>query len=150
MAKITQWRPTRTGIILTVAIIIVAALVGGGLYLLKQQGQQARREDAVKVAEQKLKDESNQGVALNQGESGTNKDQSQSGTSGQSSTGQSQGAQNQQGANEGTATSGATQAAGGSASQLPQTGPADISAVFAIAALTFTVAAYIQSRRQLQ
>ena len=57
----------RTGLALTVGIIILSLVALGGLYLVKNQGEQARREEAVKVAEERLKAESEQEVALENG-----------------------------------------------------------------------------------
>lgn len=150
MARITMWRPTRLGIILAVGIIVVAAIVGVGLYMLKQQGQQARREDAVKAAEQNLKDQSQQGVALNQGDTDANKNQSQSGASDQQNTSQSQANQSNTSNSNSQAPNNSSSQTGANASQLPQTGPEDTATVIAIAALSFSIAGYIQSRRQLQ
>lgn len=56
---------TRAGVGLVVGIIILAALIYAGLWYVRDQGEQARREDAINIAEEQLKKESEQGVAIN-------------------------------------------------------------------------------------
>ena len=47
-------RITQAGVALTVGIIIVTGLIIGGFFWVKTAGEQARRDDAIKIAEQNL------------------------------------------------------------------------------------------------
>ena len=133
----------RTGLALTVGIIILSLVALGGLYLVKNQGEQARREEAVKVAEERLKAESEQEVALENGaanESATEEvvveEESQAGS--------------EQSAGSGT---GAGQGNGGNvaaAEELPQTGSSEVLTAVALGVLTFSVATYAVSRNNLR
>ena len=133
----------RTGLALTVGIIILSLVALGGLYLVKNQGEQARREEAVKVAEERLKAESEQEVALENGaanESVTEEvvveEESQAGS--------------EQSAGSGT---GAGQGNGGNvaaAEELPQTGSSEVLTAVALGVLTFSVATYAVSRNNLR
>lgn len=116
-------RITRAGVGLTVGIIILAAAVLGGLYYVQQRGEQARREEAIKIAEENLQQRSDQDVALNEPQAETGSEQS-SGTENSS-----EGAEG--------------------ASELPQTGVTDGLAVVAVAGLTLAIVAYGASRRAL-
>ena len=133
----------RTGLALTVGIIILSLVALGGLYLVKNQGEQARREEAVKVAEERLKAESEQEVALENGEANESvteevvvEEESQAGSE------QSAGS----GAGAGQGTGGDVAAA----EELPQTGSSEVLAVVALGTLTFSVATYAMSRNNLR
>ena len=133
----------RTGLALTVGIIILSLVALGGLYLVKNQGEQARREEAVKVAEERLKAESEQEVALENGaanESATEEvvveEESQAGSE------QSAGS----GAGAGQGTGGDVAAA----EELPQTGSSEVLTAVALGVLTFSVATYAMSRNNLR
>lgn len=131
-------RITRAGVALTVGIIVVTGLIIGGLFLVKNQGEQARRDEAIKIAEQKLEDQSGNGVALNDGEDNAETNQSEEtsqGAGGEVTSGE---------ANSGDVAGQAT------ANELPATGPVDTAATILIASiLTFSVVSYFQSRRAL-
>jgi FtsZ-interacting cell division protein ZipA len=58
MPMFNGWRLTRTGVLFVIGIIVLAGLVFGGIVLVRERGEQARRNEAIKVAEQSLKDES--------------------------------------------------------------------------------------------
>ena len=133
----------RTGLALTVGIIILSLVALGGLYLVKNQGEQARREEAVKVAEERLKAESEQEVALENGaanESATEEvvveEESQAGSE------QSAGS----GAGAGKGNGGDVAAA----EELPQTGSSEVLTAVALGVLTFSVATYAVSRNNLR
>ena len=135
----------RTGLALTVGIIILSLVALGGLYLVKNQGEQARREEAVKVAEERLKAESEQEVALENGaanESATEEvvveEESQAGS--EQSAGSGAGA----GAGQGTGGDVAV------AEELPQTGSSEVLTAVALGVLTFSVATYAVSRNNLR
>lgn len=126
-------RITRSGVALTVGIIIIGLLVVGGLYLVKQRGEQARREDAIEVAQQNLEQSSQEGALTpgnNSGESSGSDTQSQSQTSDQH--------QQMPAGGSGNATT---------PSELPATGPTEVSALLAVALLSFSAVAYTQSRK---
>ena len=58
MALFGGWRLTKAGILFVIGVVVLAGLVTGGIFLVKNRGETARREEAVKIAEQNLKDES--------------------------------------------------------------------------------------------
>jgi FtsZ-interacting cell division protein ZipA len=130
MARFTGWRPTRAGIVLVVGIIVLAALVLGGLYLVRERGEQARRDEAIQVAEGQLNEEAND-VALNDPEE-TNTPEETATPSEQTNGGTTQ--------NNPAPT----------ATELPQTGPSDIFAGLIVALLTFSVTSYVMSRTAVQ
>lgn len=119
-------RITRAGVGLTIGIIIVALVMLGGLYFAKQRGEQARRDEAVKIAQQNLESESQGTEALNEGDdaaegSGQNNDTETGGSGSDVAT----------------------------TDELPQTGMDDVMPIVAIALLTFAGASYVSSRRAL-
>lgn len=137
-------RITQAGVGLTVGIIVVAALIIGGLFLVKNQGEQARREETIKVAEKNLEKQSDQEVALNEADKDENKESESN--SGQGSSEES--AQQEEGAASSGEQSVSSTNSGASVDELPATGPSDSFAIVVLALLTFSTAAYIQSRRQ--
>jgi len=122
---------TRAGVGLVVGIIILGLLVLGGLWLVRERGEQARRTEAINIAEQQLKEESNDGAALNTGEDSPAKP-GDAATKPEGSTTIPQG--------------GVSTAQPQAASELPQTGPELVSFV-AIGLLSFAVASFIRSRK---
>ncbi len=135
-------RITRSGVALTVGIIIVTALIIGAFFIVKNAGEQARREDAIKVAEQNLEEQSSDDVALNDPDE--NKDSEESTSTGQ-------GATTNDGAESDTsAPSSAGNSSQQSATELPQTGPAEQGmSLMIIALLAFSAVSYIASRKQV-
>lgn len=138
-------RITRSGLGLTVGIIVLALVVLGGLYLVKERGEQARREESLKVAQQNLEAQSQDGTTApstdgNTENSGTPAEES---TDGQEAVGDNGEVSVQENSS--------SEAANGEAApvELPQTGPNDAAALVAIGALTFAGASYIASRRAL-
>ncbi|MGV9002348.1 MAG: hypothetical protein ACOH18_05340 [Candidatus Saccharimonadaceae bacterium] len=133
-------RITQTGVALTVGIIVVTGLMIGGFFIVKNSGEQARREDAIKIAEQSLNDQSNNGVALN---NDSNKTSNESTTSPDEAT-----------TNDGTTTESAdssshAETSNQTATQLPQTGPVNqLVNLMVIALLTFSIVTYVTSYRQ--
>lgn len=124
-------RVTRSGVALTVGIIIIGLLVLGGLYIVKQRGEQARREDAIQVAQENLESQSAQNGALTPG------DDSNESTTQTPRNDNSNAQQMPTGGNGGTATPG----------ELPATGPTEVVSLLAAALLSFSTVAYLQSRK---
>lgn len=58
MAVWTGWRITRTGIVFIIGVVVLAALAFGAVWYVQQRGEQARRAEAVKIAEQNLTEQS--------------------------------------------------------------------------------------------
>ena len=135
-------RITQAGVALTVGIIVVTGLIIGGLFAVKNSGEQARREDAIKIAEQNLQDQSNDGVALNDSdkESNANNSSNESTTSGEGATNSD---------DTTTESTNSTNTSNQTANVLPQTGPAgQLASLVVVALLTFSVVSYITSYRQ--
>lgn len=116
---------TRTGVALTVGIIVLTGLLIGGLFFVKNTSEQARRDEAIAVAEQQLEKESS-GVASNGDTS--------SQTSGTDGAG---GRTGQGGSSE-------------SADMLPETGPAETTvSILGAGVIVFAGASYYRSRQTL-
>lgn len=126
-------RITRTGVGLIIGIIVVAGIVLTGLVVAKQRGEQARRDEAVKIAQQNLESQSQNG-ALNEGDTTTDK-------------GNGKTSDNKDGAtNNGDKKPEKTP----NTSELPQTGPVDsVLSLVAVALLAFSVTSYVTSRHAL-
>lgn len=58
MAVLGGYRLTRAGILFIIGILVLGGLVTGGVFLVKNHGEAVRRDQAVKIAEQNLKDQS--------------------------------------------------------------------------------------------
>lgn len=145
---------TRAGVVLTVGIIVASLIVFSGLYAVKQRGEQARRDEAVKVAEEKLQAESNNETALNQrGTSGSTSNESENSqtSSDQSSSSGSVGSSSSSDSNTGSSSSSSNSSSSTTTtSELPQTGPANsLSAVIISGVVTYGVVAYGISRRRM-
>lgn len=117
-------RVTRAGVGLTIGIIILALVVLGGLYIVKQRGEQARRDEAITIAKENLETQSSDKGALNEGTNNTN-------------------TADEGGASEMPASNGGDVAT----SQLPQTGPGDFLAFVGVALLVFVGTSYLRSRQ---
>lgn len=116
---------TRAGVGLVVGIIILAGLTYAGLWYVRDQGEQARREEAITIAEEQLKKESEQDVAISPDKSASSEQAEGSKTtppSTQSSSHASNGA------------------------ELPQTGP-DAMSIIVIGLLSFALVSFIRSRK---
>lgn len=124
MAIFNGWRITRTGIIFVVGLVILAGLVFAGVYWVSQRGEQARREEAIKVAEQNLEQQS-EPIAQEE----TTEETTESETNNQPvavEEGAGQGAQEQ---------------------SLPETGGVELMALMGVTALALAAGYYVQSRR---
>jgi len=135
-------RITRAGVALTVGIILVAGLIIGGFFLARQSSEQARRTEAIKIAEQNLEGLANQETALNEGDENENSSEGAANTEENASN---------ESTNESTATEEATDPSRETSevNQLPETGIADMSALIVIGLVTFAGVSYYQSRRAL-
>jgi len=127
MAVFGGWRLTRTGILFVIGILVLGGLVTGGIFLVKNHGEAVRRDEAVKVAEQALKDKSeaeSKPIATDTANDSTVSEATP-------------------GANGGTVATTTP-----NSSQLPQTGPAEsLQQVIIVAILALSVSFYIASRR---
>ena len=135
-------RITRGGVGLAIGILVLGLVLVGGLYVAKERGEQARREEAIQIAEQNLESESNgSGVTdperdssngtANGDDSTSNEDDKNAPVSG-----------SEEDDSDEMATTGVTD-------ELPQTGPTEAVAVLAIALLAFTGVSYFNSYRTL-
>ena len=151
-------RITRSGVGLTVGIIVLALVVLGGLYLAKERGEQARRADAIEIAQQNLDAQSGTGALTPSidgevEESGTPSEESEiESGSGEGSNDSSEESTSTGSDNEGVASTDENGAVEGelteqSPEELPQTGTSEITAVIAVAMLTFATVSYLSSRR---
>ena len=137
-------RITRAGVALTVGIIILTGLLIGGLFWVRQSGEQARRDEAVKIAEQNLEDQSGNDVALNEGDASkdeTSNDDKSNTTDSEKSDNTSD-TSTQDMPSTGTSTP-------EDADELPQTGTADVVPLIALGLVTFAGVSYYRSRRIL-
>ena len=128
MAVLGGWRLTRTGLFFIIGILVLGGLVTGGVFLVKNHGEAVRRDQAVKVAEQNLKDQSQ--VATQPVNTATSSDASSDAAKTNSTS---------------TATT-----AGANATKLPETGIDDFKTLgntIIVAIFTFSVASYVASRR---
>jgi len=133
-------RITGAGVALTVGIIVVIGLIVGGLFWARQSAEQARNDETAKIAQEQLEKESDEEVALNEGD---NKDENKDESKQESSSSTSGGTSN-------TAQSPATIPSGGqSTTELPQTGPSDALPIVGAGLLALASFAYYKSRRAL-
>jgi len=58
MSVFNGWRLTRTGILFVIGIVVLTGLVFAGIMFVRERGEQARRQEAVKIAEQNLESQS--------------------------------------------------------------------------------------------
>jgi len=125
-------RITQAGVGLAVGIIILTGLIVGGFFWVKNSGEQARRNEAIEIAQQNLEEQSKQddkkdaaGEIIAPENTENPPSNTQDNTSNNDTVAQE-------------------------ASELPRTGVADqLSNTVAISALTFAVVSYIASRRQV-
>lgn len=135
---------TRPGILLTVAIIVVSVGLIGGLMWVKHAGEQARRAEAIAIAEERLKNESERDVSIrNEGAKDDDGKKAESDKKADDTN------TNEQKDSTGEQGSGATVSdlPAGGAAELPQTGAGDAMSALGAGALTFAGVAYVASRR---
>lgn len=117
------WQITRTGIVFIVGIIVLAGLVFGGIWLVRDRGEQVRRQEEVKVAEQNLEEQSKTPVAAEAESKSTEAPQAE------------------------TATDTATTTT--SAGELPETG-AETMPIIVLALVSLAAGYYLTSRRAVR
>jgi hypothetical protein len=131
MALFGGRRITRAGILFIIGVLVVGTLVTGGIFMVKNHGEAVRRDEAIKIAEQTLKDQSE--VAT------------QPVDAPESTEGEAQ--------ETGTDSGGAVVVANEKAEELPATGPEELRSLgqlLVVALLAFSASAYISSRRAHQ
>ena len=136
MAAFGGWRLTRTGVLFVIGIVVLAGLVTGGIFLVKNRGEAVRRDEAVKIAEQNLKDQSEAATPVTP----TATEETNNNSTDVPMDGSVAGV---------FVTEADT--SGKDAAQLPETGPNDlqaISRIMIVAVLALSVALYVSSRRK--
>lgn len=132
-------RITQAGVALTVGIIIVTGLIIGGLFWVKQGGEQARRDEAVKIAQQNLEEQTKKDTTAE------TEDPDKRPTEATPSENQESAPAEDKAVNPSAGNSDA----GRQVAELPQTGIADqLARMTILALLSFSVASYVSSRRQ--
>lgn len=148
---------------LAVGIVLLAIGTVAVISIVKQRGEAARHNEVTKIANERLKEMEAEGAPLKQGSKDSEQKNDTTGTGNSGQQGAKDGQQaGQQGAQQGTSSSDSTgdrvatvpqtgvaseEEAGPTASELPQTGPEVIWSLLPVGALTFALAAYVQSRR---
>jgi hypothetical protein len=140
-------RITRAGVWLTVGIIGLGLLVLGGLYIAGQRGEQARRDEAIAIAENNLNEQSKNETPVLGGGDDTASEEATSGQTGGATMTEKETSTTDSGS---TSSSNATTSTNTAVTELPQTGPSsDIAVIAIIATVTYFVASFISSRKNL-
>jgi hypothetical protein len=121
MAIFNGWRITRAGVVFVIGILVLAGLVFGGIWFVNERGEQARRDEAITIAQQQLEEQSEVATETNNGTVPADEEEE-----------------------NGPAPS----TSGEERVELPETGP-EIVHILAIAALALSAAYYVRSRRAL-
>lgn len=127
MAILNGWRITRTGVVFVIGVIVLMALVFGGIWMVRDRGEQTRRQEAAKIAQQNLESQSEAPAA----------------TSTETNSGEVAPPETTETTPRATATTSATTSA------LPQTG-ADVSQIAILSILVLAIAYYATSRRAVR
>jgi lysozyme family protein len=138
MAVFGGWRITRAGVLFIVGILVLGGLVTGGIFLVKNHGEAVRHDQAVKIAEQNLKDQSQTSTQPVTTDTSSNSDQTNTATTDSNST---------------TNTDTSTATTGTDATTLPETGVDGLQVLgqtVIIAIVALSVAYYVSSRRALR
>jgi len=127
---------TRAGVGLVVGIIILGLLVLGGLYLVRERGEQARRAEAINVADQQLQAESDKDIAIStDGDDDKTPVKEEPATAGQNDT-----------SDDSPVSPASPSTPPAAAAELPQTGP-DAFSFVGLGLLSFAVVSFIHSRK---
>jgi len=132
MARFIGWHLTRTGILFVIGIIVLGGLVTGGVFLIKNHGEMVRRDQAAKIAEQNLEDQSK--TTTQPADTGTSQTNTSTGTH----------------VDNGATTTTSTNSTNANTSQLPVTGIDPLTTLETagiLAILAFSVTSFITSRR---
>lgn len=166
MASYTGWRPTRAGIIYLIVAVLLAVAVFLTAWWVSQRGEQARRDQAVQIAQENIDADD----AATDGGSSADGDESSNGAASGDSNGDedstADGDANGSGGDEGTAggasdesgdslaatgvngSSSGSSGGGSPAAELPATGPeTTVFGALIIALLGFMTATYLVSHR---
>ncbi|MFZ3009705.1 MAG: hypothetical protein WA030_01635 [Candidatus Microsaccharimonas sp.] len=127
MAVWTGWRITRTGTVFIIGVVVLAALVFGAVWYVQQRGEQARRAEAVKIAEQNLTEQSKTATQPTKVDEGSSESSSSNGTH-----------------TDTTPTTAVT-----STVELPATGT-DATSIVTVTVLSLSISLYIASRRMVR
>jgi hypothetical protein len=141
MAAFGGWRLTRTGILFVIGILVLGGLVTGGVFLVKNRGEAVRRDEAVKVAEQNLKDQSKTDASGNKDKADDTAPAAENGAQGQSGTAIA--------TPDGATNNGTVAANNPAPSELPETGfgsLAGLGNILAVTILALSGAFYASSR----
>lgn len=130
MAVFNGWRLTRAGVVFVVGIIVLALVVFGVIMFVRERGEQARRDEAIAVAEQNLEAQSEVSTAQTADDENTDSET----TPAQASP-----------ATPAPATPTAPQAA-----QLPETGIESVAPIIILAIVTLAISYYVTSRRTVR
>ena len=137
MAMLSGWRITRVGILFVIGVIVLGGLVFGGITLVKQRGEQVRRDQAIAIAEKNLTSQSantpSTAVAPSTESTDTSPAANHVGTAATDAT-----------------TSGNTASTDSTTAQLPQTGFEGMGRLVVVTILSLSVAFYVASRRAVR
>ena len=139
MASGNGWRVTRAGIGFVIVLIVLGLLVFAVVSYVQQRGEQARREEAAKIAQENLDSQSEQPVIADDGQSEEENPPQQSGSNSNTNTN----------TDEDTPDELSTTGKPVTPDVMPETGigPAEI---IAVVALTASTAYFIASRRAVR
>jgi cbb3-type cytochrome oxidase subunit 3 len=121
MAIFNGWRITRAGVVFVIGILVLAGLVFGGIWFVNERGEQARRDEAINIAQQQLEEQSEVATETNTGTVPVDEEEENGPVP--SSSGEER-------------------------VELPETGP-EIVHILAVTALALSAAYYVSSRRAL-
>jgi hypothetical protein len=121
MAIFNGWQITRAGVVFVIGILVLAGLVFGGIWFVNERGEQARRDEAIKIAQQQLEEQSEVATETNTGTVPVDEEEENGPVP--SSSGEER-------------------------VELPETGP-EIVHILAVTALALSAAYYVSSRRAL-
>jgi hypothetical protein len=130
MARLANLRPTRAGIVFIGITIVLAVIVFAAIWTVRYRGEQVRQQEAAKIAEQNLEQQSDTPIIAQET---APSDEGEQGSSNSSESSQSQSSSNP----------------APSSSTLPTTGPEDLPLFIGVIGLSLAGAYYVSSRRTL-
>ncbi len=146
MASQNAWRITRAGIIFIIVVLLLGVATYAGIYFLKERGEQARQDEASKIARENLDDET-KGPDVIAEDKTDDKQDDNGGTAGGATSNDDEDTTN----GTGTVTDGGTKNDDKivDSTNLPQTGP-ELYGLIAVIAMTFAGTAFVTSRRTVR